>query len=39
MNLCFRVVAEFDEKCQKWSFYHSLFFAFTAVTTIGKSEG
>eukprot|EP00088_Acartia_fossae_P046774 TRINITY_DN5060_c0_g1_i1.p1 TRINITY_DN5060_c0_g1~~TRINITY_DN5060_c0_g1_i1.p1 ORF type:complete len:678 (+),score=147.77 TRINITY_DN5060_c0_g1_i1:174-2207(+) len=28
-------VTEFDERCLKWDFYNSLFFSFTAVTTIG----
>ena len=28
----------FDEECSKWEFYNSVFFSFTAVTTIGKTK-
>jgi len=31
----FNYETEFDETCLKWDFYNSLFFSFTAVTTIG----
>ena len=34
--LFFSYETEFDETCLKWDFYNSLFFSFTAVTTIGN---
>ena len=34
-DLVDQLLQEDDVECQKWNFYNSFFFAFTAITTIG----
>ena len=36
-DLVDQLLQEDDVECQKWNFYNSFFFAFTAITTIGTT--